>query len=510
MKLNKLLFSAICILLSIQSFAQPAPPEGLNWVAVEAMSDEFNGTFDTSKWFNSTWNYGGTSPVSMVPENSGVSDGNLWIKATDNGKPNDQRWFQTARVHSVAKISYPMYTECRVRTAHISAYNTFWLNNGDINNRDEIDIIENNSKPSCNCQPNFPWQMNSQYFQATNGVTVRNADNFDNRNLPDSNPKKGVKWNEEYHVVGAWWKDEKNIQFYLNGEPAGSVVVGEDRNGGNDPSLIFTRDLEIIWDLWTADEPWLGGLAVRSDLADDTINTMYVDWVHTFSLEGTATDRVQSIVWDNKADYVIENETRPVFEPGETISITSTYATSTTAGEEADLSYVAMHIRELDESGGVVRTSPFMAVINGSEANTNTTTYDFTLPTNFDDTTLIPTIENLDAGHKLILLFYMQEDAGPLVDTNTEIILTNDKVAYSQTLSIDAVTGNGNKASVSPNPFTDIITIENVAVASWELFDLNGKSIATGTNNTVDASAFNNGLYILVVNDTNVIKVIKN
>ncbi|MER2491050.1 hypothetical protein [Catenovulum sediminis] len=169
-----------------------------------------------------------------------------------------------------------MYTESRIKTAHISAYNTFWLNNGDINNRDEIDIIENNSNPSTDySNPEYPWTMHSQYFVVKDGVTERNKGNFDNRNLSEGNTLKGVKWNEEYHVVGAWWKDEHNVQFYLNGEPAGKITTKQP----------FTLEQHLIWDLWTQDSSWVGGLPAKSDLLDDSRNTMRVDWVRTWRLE---------------------------------------------------------------------------------------------------------------------------------------------------------------------------------------------------------------------------------
>jgi len=244
-------------------------PEGMEWEKVESLSDDFDA-WDSDKWFKPLWNYG--IPVQMRAENSGVEDGYLWIKATlDDG---DERWFETSRVQSTEQINYPMYTESRIKTAHISAYNTFWLNNGDINDRDEIDVIENNSKPSCNCQPNFPWQMNSQYFHVVNGDTKRAKGNFDNRTLSSENPLKGVQWNEDYHIVGVWWKNATDIQFYLDGEPAGSVVSERD----------FTRDLSIIWDLWTIDEDWSGGIAAKNDLSDETINTMKIDWIRTWQL----------------------------------------------------------------------------------------------------------------------------------------------------------------------------------------------------------------------------------
>jgi len=263
-------------------------PSGMQWVKQENMSDEFNTLWDSSKWFKSTWNYGVPVFMSNSSNNSGVAAGNLWIKATLNESNPDGRWFQSARIHSRQKISYPMYTESRIKAAYISAYNTYWLNNGDINNRDEIDIIENNSKPSCGCQPEMPSRMNSQYFHADSSKTpgtIRNDSNYNRSGLSDTNPLKNANWNEDYHTFGVWWKDSKNIQFYLNGEPAGSVTVGEDRSGQTYNNREFTRNLEIIFDLWTSNANWLGGLPPKSDLDNDNINTMKIDWVRTWKLE---------------------------------------------------------------------------------------------------------------------------------------------------------------------------------------------------------------------------------
>ncbi len=286
MNINLKLFYVVLLLSAVTKIiAQPIPPSGMKWEVVSEMTDEFNNGFDTVKWRKELWQYPDT-PTLMVAENSGVSDGNLWIKATVGPEPT---YFHASRIYSNAQISYPMYTECSIITAHLSAYNTFWLNNGNLEGRDEIDVIENNSRPSCGCQPNFPWQMNSQYFQATNGFTVRNADNYDNRRLSNGNLKRGIPWNETYHTVGVWWKDEKNMTFYLDGEEAGSVKVGESRDGNYYPEIIFSRDLNLIWDLWTRDVNWLGGLALKEHMRDDRFNTMRVDWVHTFKLVEDAT-----------------------------------------------------------------------------------------------------------------------------------------------------------------------------------------------------------------------------
>ncbi len=267
--LSTLFTMLICFIVVGFIQAQPTPPAGFKWEPVPEITDEFD-KWDDSKWFKSLWNYG--EPVQMRAENSGVSDGNLWIKATlDSGAI---RWFETSRVYSRAQMTYPMYTECSMKTAHISAYNTFWMNNGDINNRDEIDICENNSKPSRPGNEDWPYLMQSQYFLTVNRNDERAKGNFDNRNLSDSNPKKGIPWNEEYHTLGVWWKDKNNVQFYLDGEPAGSVTTTRD----------FTRKLNIIWDLWTIDQWWSGGVAAQEDLLNDSINTMKIDWIHTYTL----------------------------------------------------------------------------------------------------------------------------------------------------------------------------------------------------------------------------------
>ena len=255
-------------------------PDGKRWQKVEAMSDEFN-EWDNKKWFKPLWNYGDT-PVNMKAKNAGVSDGNLWIKATLD-ETNATRWFETSRVQSRGKIIYPVYVESRIKASNISAYNTFWLNNGNSENRDEIDIIENNANPSYRDPngkwdyANYPWEMHSQYFIVKDSVVERGGDDnpSDNRSdLSAHNTLNNVKWNDAYHVFGAWWKDEHTVQFYLNGEAVNSVTSTQ----------AFTLEQNIIWDLWTQDSAWVGGLPAKNDLLDNNNNTMYIDWVRTWQL----------------------------------------------------------------------------------------------------------------------------------------------------------------------------------------------------------------------------------
>lgn len=280
-------FKYISVNLYTGESGPPAEAEGngWKWEVVDALTDEFD-EWDTTKWQQSLWNY--DAPVQMIADNSGVDDGMLWIKATladgvDVANDGSSRWFETCRVMSKTKIKFPMYIECSMRAAHISAYNTFWLNNGDSNDRDEIDICENNSNPSDATDSEYesrPYTMHSQYFIVKDGVTERSSSNsyndynVDNRTLSSDNPAYGKKWNEEFQTFGLWWKDEHNVQFYINGEPAESNVTVQE----------FTLEQSVIWDLWTSYESWFGGVADSEHLKDDTMNTMYIDWVRTYQL----------------------------------------------------------------------------------------------------------------------------------------------------------------------------------------------------------------------------------
>lgn len=292
MKIRKMLFTALTFQLFAISIAiaQPTPPNGKMWDSVPDLTDDFNDGFKTDKWFKPLWNY--PIPNQMKAERSGVNNnGELWIQTKLNNSSN--RWFETSRVQSRAQISYPMYTESRIKAAYLSAYNTFWLNNGDINNRNEIDVIENNPRPTCGCQPNFPWLMKSQYFHVVNGDTRRDDADTDKRTLANyPQNRKDLRWDQDYHVFGVWWKDARNIEFYVDGVKTGSVVSERD----------FTRSLNIIWDLWTGPENFIGGLAVKNHLDNTNINTMLIDWVKTYELKDAP-----NTGGGNSGNFFIEN-----------------------------------------------------------------------------------------------------------------------------------------------------------------------------------------------------------
>ncbi len=277
-----ILFITITSITALCSFAQPTPPKGKTWEAIPELSDEFD-TWDETKWRKELWDY--PVPNKMKAENAGVSDGKLWIKASLSSDETTDRWFETSRIYSKTQISFPIYIECSMKTAHLSAYNTFWLNNGNAEGRDEIDICENMSNP-INNDPDLAYLRQSQYFIVENGKAERSKEvfpeiednhlriaDFDNRKLSNNNPAKGKKWNEDFQTFGLYWKDAHTMIYYINGEKSGIDIS----------KTAFTRKLDVIWDLWTHDHD--GGMETKERFKSFTEEekTMYIDYVRTYT-----------------------------------------------------------------------------------------------------------------------------------------------------------------------------------------------------------------------------------
>lgn len=269
----KVFLKLCCLVLTLTSYnisAQPSAPKGYKWVVVEALTDEFN-EFDTSKWQYSLWNY--TPPNEMMESQAYVKNGKLCIKAENH--TDSIRWMKTSRIMSKAQISFPMYTECKMKAADISAYNTFWLNNGDSENRNEIDICENNANPTNPKTKHgvkaFPYIMQSNIHHAVDGENLTSPSYASTKLLTDKNKNKDKNFNETYHTLGLYWENDQNCHWYLDSEYVGFSVAKRK----------FTRELNIIFDLWS--NTW-DGFPTKESLDDATKNTMYVDWVHTFKL----------------------------------------------------------------------------------------------------------------------------------------------------------------------------------------------------------------------------------
>ncbi len=268
--MKKLQLLSLALLFSTAAFAQPEAPKEMRWEKIEALTDDFD-TLDPQKWDYSLWNY--AEPNIMMKSQAFVEDGKLCIKAELND--DSVRWMKTCRIMSRAQVEYPMYTECSMRSASISGYNTYWLNNGNSNDRDEIDICENNAAPSNPNVPhgveNKPYLMQSNMHQARGGHNMPQPSYADTRLLSSKNKLQGKRTDEAFHTFGLYWADERNCHYYMDGEYVGSILSPR----------TFERKLNILFDLWT--NRW-DGFANKEDLKDDSKNTMYVDWVKTYKL----------------------------------------------------------------------------------------------------------------------------------------------------------------------------------------------------------------------------------
>ncbi len=151
-------------------------------------------------------------------------------------------------------------------------------------------------------------------------------------------------------------------------------------------------------------------------------------------------NRDRSISWDNKSTFAPTGQVIPTFLPGQTFSTTLTYATASLNDVEEDLSYVAMQLTQLDENFAQVNTSTFEGVVDGDQINTDTVTFDYTLPTAFDDGTAIPLTADLPTGHRFFLLIFMSVDNDAnFANDNTEIIITDTLPNRTRTVTFDNV-----------------------------------------------------------------------
>jgi hypothetical protein len=134
--------------------------------------------------------------------------------------------------------------------------------------------------------------------------------------------------------------------------------------------------------------------------------------------------RERSITFDNISDYIAPGSTELTFDLGDTFDITISYATGVIEGVEEDLNYVATMIREVDASGNAVRTSAFNVVVEGSAANSATTSYQFMIPATYSDGSTVVRSEDLPDGHKIKLIIFMSVDGDTgFADGSVDIVL---------------------------------------------------------------------------------------
>jgi len=206
-------------LFSSVSIAQPAPPSGKKWQKIENMSDEFNGSsLNRDKWDDQDPQWEGRKPARFEKSSVSVGGGNLKIVASKKNNPFGGWTHNGGLVRSLAKNTYGYY-EARIKGGRTALSTTFWL----INKRNELkncprvvelDILETVGQ---NAQ-NRGWINNFIKNMNTNAHS-RNVQCRPNEKLE---AKKTAAIGEEnwrsYHTYGVWWKNKRELLFYLDGK----------------------------------------------------------------------------------------------------------------------------------------------------------------------------------------------------------------------------------------------------------------------------------------------------
>lgn len=304
--MKKLTILTTSILFSCATFSAdwddtPIPADAGNgniWELQEHYSDDFNYTGKTShftdKWNDSYFN-GWTGPglTYWTKDSTWVSDGNLIIGASRKAGTEQ---VNAGVITSKTKVKYPIFLEAKIKVSNLELSSNFWLLSED--DQREIDVLEvyGGAKDEW-----FAKNMSTNFH-------VFFRDSSDNEIISDFNdqthntPTWGTYWREGFHRFGAYWKSATEVTFYINGQetPNGSwtevIMKDKDYTGAILDKNQYNMDQEAFIILDTEDHSWrseAGNIATDADLADNSKNKMYVDWIRVY--KPTSTDDSENI-----------------------------------------------------------------------------------------------------------------------------------------------------------------------------------------------------------------------
>ena len=277
MKSIKTLFLCTVVIYCFNLTAQtPEPPKGYKWVPNDKFTDEFEGnSLDTSKWYaRSPYWVDGRPPATFRDYSISVKVGNLQIKNTV--LENDKKYnIAGGAVASVAKDALYGYFETRMKASSISMSSTFWLKNKPDTKEcpfevQELDIVEvvGQQKTGGDFRTKLRSNTHTFYTDCDGAKTVKSQKGV----VTEINPPA----NEAYHVYGCWWVDANTIKIYLDGEYRTTMH----------PSTFFRETpfnkpmyMHLVTETYNWETP-----PTPEELADDSKNTTYYDWVRAYTL----------------------------------------------------------------------------------------------------------------------------------------------------------------------------------------------------------------------------------
>ncbi|MGJ8679021.1 hypothetical protein [Paraglaciecola sp.] len=326
-------FTNKALLLSLFSspltFAKPPEPElGKRWVINNAYSDEFNGsTLDKRKWLDKHRTWKGRPPAMFEPTTVSVQNGNMQIKNKMMDKPNKKFSIAGGAVQSIGQTAYHGFYESRFKASRINMSTTFWLSNRNVPYEGknhlgqdcsndgwsmELDIVEAvggviDKAFGVNFRQGMQYNTHVWYSgcekrsrsRFSKGANVAEGDGTQafNNKLP-----KGEEVWTNFNTYAAWWKNENEVDFYLNDGFAGRIQV--------DTSLLekpYSRPMSM--QLLTETYDWGRPLPTPQQLADDAINTSYYDWVRSYYYVDVDKEAKQQLERIGKADDIFIEST---------------------------------------------------------------------------------------------------------------------------------------------------------------------------------------------------------
>jgi len=269
--------SILCLIATGTLPAKPPPaPEGYEWVRNEQFSDEFEGTkLDETKWFDYHPWWKGRPPAKFDPSTISLQDGFLVIRNKMLPEPDGPFTIAGGAVVSRKPEAFYGYYEVRMKASKVSMSSTFWLSNRAIEVEpgvrisDEIDIVEAIGAPQHWPDWNKFMKSNLHVFRHDKDGTVDLA----SPGQAPLDPPSG----EAFHVYAAWWVDANTIHFYLDDEYQFTLHPKTDFS---EKPFVRPMQINMVTETYNWEVP-----PTPEELADDSRNATYYDWVRAWVLK---------------------------------------------------------------------------------------------------------------------------------------------------------------------------------------------------------------------------------
>ena len=125
----------------------------------------------------------------------------------------------------------------------------------------EIDVVEQFGLSVKNPEEKMLMLMNTHYF----------PQGWDTDKATPQRWQMPTASGETFHVYGVWWKDEKTVWMYHDGQKVAALTPG---GPFKETQYLFFDTEVFVWE----------GLPTIESLNDPSRNTMLVDWVRSWKL----------------------------------------------------------------------------------------------------------------------------------------------------------------------------------------------------------------------------------